>query len=76
MAIRQSSRTRPFPFIANTDGHEVDQEAVFGYLELVRLTGKINMLGVPPHIIKKFKVSKVDAMKLFTAWCEHKQQEN
>tara|TARA_R110000868_G_scaffold5681_1_gene33555 strand:+ start:3210 stop:3407 length:198 start_codon:yes stop_codon:yes gene_type:complete len=41
---------------------------VFDYLDILRESGKINMLGACPYIMKEFKIDKPKARAIIIKW--------
>ena len=46
----------------------VDKEEVFTFLDALRESAEINMMGASPSIIKEFKVTKAEAFSLLMEW--------
>ena len=47
---------------------EIDKEDVFLYLDALRDSGQINMMGARPHIQHNFDLDKKEATELHMEW--------
>ena len=47
-----------------------EQQEIFDYLTALRDSGVTNMMFAPSYLMDEFNLSKRDAMKFFTDWCE------
>lgn len=45
-----------------------DQDAVFGFLDDLRDSGRVNMFGAGPHLEEAFDFSREEAKKYLLAW--------
>lgn len=45
--------------------------AYFEYLDVLRESGKTNMYGAGPYVVRKFKLSDDDARAVVLAWMHH-----
>jgi hypothetical protein len=48
----------------------IDEQEVFEFLDVVRESGLINMLGAGPTIEEMFEVDKQEARRLLGRWME------
>jgi hypothetical protein len=46
------------------------QEEIFDFLTALRDSGETNMMFAPSYLMTHYELSKRDAMKFFTDWCE------
>ena len=51
-----------------TTMENVDKEDVFFYLDALRDSGQINMMGARPHIQHNFDLGKSEATELLMEW--------
>lgn len=48
--------------------HEGDRENVLGYLDRLRASGKTNMFGACPYLIRRFGFTEDEASKVLGYW--------
>jgi hypothetical protein len=48
------------------------EEEVFDYLDFLRESGVINMMGAVPYIMDEFDTNKSEARRLLTKWMKSK----
>tara|TARA_R100001591_G_scaffold64171_1_gene73900 strand:- start:257 stop:463 length:207 start_codon:yes stop_codon:yes gene_type:complete len=52
-----------------------DMELFFEELEALRVSGIMNMYGAPTWLEENYDLSRKEAVYVFTAWKEHKEEE-
>ena len=50
---------------------EITQEQANKFLNLLRESGKTNMLGATPYLQKQFDITKYDAQRFLVHWMEN-----
>ena len=60
------------PELAESDGEE-DYSDMFDMLDQIRATGKINMFGAAPELVKLYGIDKYEARKVLAAWMDSKK---
>ena len=49
------------------------EQEVFDYLDFLRESGVINMMGATPYIMDEFDTDKLQARRLLTKWMKSKR---
>ena len=48
----------------------MQQRVIFRYLDDLRVSGKTNMFGAVPYLVKAFNITKYDAQRHLIKWME------
>lgn len=51
---------------------DINEQEVFDFLEAMRRTGQINMMGARPYIEAEFNIPRATATKLLLKWMKAK----
>jgi len=49
---------------------QIDKEEVFAFLDIIRETGLMNMMGAATNIQEEFEVTRREARELLLEWME------
>lgn len=58
------------PVVSNSNGDAVNVEQVCLFLDAIRATGKINMMGAGVYVEQEFDVTTKGARRLWMYWME------
>ena len=71
MIVREETEHRG---ALRTPGKEPTRTEIFHFLEMLRESGKTNMMGAPAYIEHYFDLDKQTAQDHFWAWVKHPQR--